>query len=70
LLLHPDSHKNYPGHSPKPTGARIFFELDGDKLYWMLEEMMMLMLESPVRMAVATIMQTVDQATFALGDYD
>jgi len=31
---------------------------------------MMLMLESPVRMAVATIMQTVDQATFALGDYD
>jgi hypothetical protein len=49
---------------------KIFFEFDRDKHYGMLEEAIQLTLEWPFRVAVAMIMQTVDQATFAIGDYD
>lgn len=69
LLLHLNSHEIYPRDFKEFAGARIFFQVDKDKHYWVWG-VMILIVEWPVRLAAGGVAQAIDKATFVIGDYD
>lgn len=74
-IPHPHSHESYPGDLEELTRARFFFNVD--RIFFEVDQekhinvwyAMMYMLKWSLRLMGGGIAQTVDKATFEVGDY-